>query len=148
MRVFQILSAIILSFTFFGCQNEEAQQARGFALPGGGDADRGQEAFVELKCYTCHEVDGLEDELPRPTADPVVGVTLGGVSSREPADGELLTSMLNPNHSIYPAGEEERVMSGDESRMADYTDVMTVRQMLDLIAFLHDRYRTVEEHAE
>jgi len=26
--------------------------------------------------------------------------------------------------------------------MADYSDVMTVRQLVDLVAFLHSRYQT------
>lgn len=129
-----------------GCQptaEQEARSSRGFELPGG-DAARGQEAFVELRCTTCHEVDGLEDELPRPTATPVVGVKLGGLAMREPSDGELLTSVINPNAHLYPETEQQNVTSGGESRMANYADVMTVQQMLDLVAFLHDRYRTAE----
>ena len=129
-----------------GCsptQEEEARSPRGFALPEG-DVQRGQEAFVDLRCTTCHEVDGLEDELPRPTATPVTGVKIGGLAMREPTDGELLTSIINPNHRLYPETEQQNVTSGGESRMADLTSVMTVEQMLDLVAFLHDRYRTAE----
>ena len=130
-----------------GCQPDVSPEARGFALPEGGDPARGQEAFVDLRCTSCHEVDGLEDVLPRPTAVPAVGVKLGGLAMREPTDGELVTSIINPSHRLYPAGEEERITSGDQSRMANLNEVMTVQQLLDLVAFLHERYRTAEESA-
>ena len=120
---------------------EQSKSARGFTLPDG-DAERGREAFVALRCTACHEVAGLEDELPRPTANPQTGVKLGGLAMREPADGELVTSIVSPSHQIYPAGEEGRVLSGEGSRMADMNGVMTVQQLIDLVAFLHERYET------
>ena len=147
MRFRGIITSVVMAGLFAagllsGCQ--ETGPSRGFALPAG-DPAAGQQAFVDLKCYTCHEVEGLEDELPRPTATPVVGVTLGGVASREPMDGELLTSILNPSHEIYPAGVEEEITSGGESRMANYNDVITAQQLIDLVAFFHERYVTVED---
>jgi hypothetical protein len=99
---------------------------------------------VDLKCFTCHEVAGLEDELPRPTATPVVDVKLGGLAMREPADGELVSAIINPSHEIYPAGEKDRVTrESGGSRMANLNEVMTVQQLIDLVAFLHERYETV-----
>jgi hypothetical protein len=107
-----------------------------------GDVEQGRQAFVDLKCYTCHEVAGLERELPSPTATPVTDVKLGGVAMREPTDGELVTSIINPPHELYPGGEEERITSGGVSRMANYNEVITMQQLIDLAAFLHDRYET------
>ena len=147
MRVYGFFMVIGIAMGFLGCASEERTEARGFALPEG-DVQRGQEAFTELRCHTCHEVEGLEDELPRPTATPVTGVKLGGLAMREPTDGELLTSIVNPSHRIYPAGEEERVTSGEGSRMANLNDVMTVQQMIDLVAFLHDRYETTPQESD
>jgi hypothetical protein len=83
-----------------------------------GDADRGREAVVVLRCSSCHEVSGLERDLPAPVATPVTGVKLGGLAMREPTDGELVSSIVNPSHQLYPAGEEERIKSGEGSRMA------------------------------
>lgn len=122
----------------------QTQSARGFALLKG-DAASGRQAFEDLKCFICHEVAGLEDELPRPAATPVVDVKLGGLAMREPEDGELVSAIINPSHQIYPGGEKERVMSGGGSRMANLNEAMTVQQLIDLVAFLHERYRTVEE---
>ncbi|HSF15973.1 MAG TPA: c-type cytochrome [Vicinamibacteria bacterium] len=136
------IAVLILMGALSGCQ--ETGAPRGFALPEG-DAQQGRVAFEELKCFTCHEVAGLEDDLPRPTATPVVDVKLGGLAMREPTDGELLTSIANPSHSIYPAGEKERIVSGEGSRMANLNEVMTVQQLIDLVAFLHERYTTTEQ---
>jgi hypothetical protein len=123
---------------------EEENSERGFELPDG-DAARGREAFVTLRCTACHEVEGLEDELPRPVATPDTGVKLGGLAMREPSDGELLTSIVNPSHQLYPAGEEERMVSGEGSRMANLNEAMTVQHLIDLVAFLHERYETKSE---
>lgn len=139
--LYRSLSAILLSCLFYGCQ--ETGPPRGFALPEG-DVERGREAFVELRCHTCHVVAGLEDELPRPTASPMVGVTLGGIAMREPTDGELVSSIINPTHELYPAGEPASITSGGESRMANYNELLTIQQLIDLVSFLHDRYQTTD----
>jgi hypothetical protein len=133
---------LILFGLLWGCGGPRAAEpARGFALPVG-DVAAGQKAFTDLKCYTCHEVVGLENELPRPTADPQVDVPLGGLAMREPTDGELVTAIVNAPHELYPGGEEKRITSDGGSRMANYNEVITAQQMIDLVAFLHDRYET------
>ena len=128
------------------CDHEE-KSARGFELPDG-DPDRGREAFVELRCHSCHEVAGLEDELPRPVATPSTGVQLGGLAMRAPSDGELVTSIVNPSRHLYPAGEEERIASGSGSRMANLNESMSVQALIDIVAFLHQRYETVKSKQE
>jgi len=132
----RLLAAIALvSIALVMCAPPERSPS-GFRLPDG-DAARGQEAFVNLKCNACHPVQGLN--LPAPIADPPVPVVLGGGVDYQPTDGKFVTSIINPSHKVgrYPA---ELVESGGESRMADYSDVMTVRQLTDLVAFLHSRY--------
>ena len=113
------------------------KSASGFRLPDG-DVELGEEAFLELKCNACHEVQGLD--LPPPVADPPVPVALEGKVDYQPADGRFVTSIINPSHKLTPGDPEELIKSGSESRMADYSDVMTVRQLVDLVAFLHSRY--------
>jgi len=140
--------ALVSAALAFGCQagsEEQARSSRGFALPQG-DVEAGQKAVVDLRCTTCHEVHGLEDELPRPTATPIVGVTLGGLAMREPTDGELITSIINPSHHVNTPNEQQNVTSGSESRMAaaNLNESMTVQQLLDIVAFLHDRYETAQ----
>jgi mono/diheme cytochrome c family protein len=114
-----------------GCEAPH-KSARGFHLPEG-DPVRGRAAFVELRCSSCHSVDGVD--LPRPVADPPLPFVLGDASASGFTDGELVTAILDPSHDITqasPAG----VQSGRLSRMGDFNEAMTVRQLVDLVAFL------------
>jgi hypothetical protein len=109
----------------------------GFRLPQG-DAARGRVAFSELQCHACHQVAGVD--LPAPTADPVVPVKLGGVVPAYRTDGELVTAIIHPSHRVTRRHDESAVRSGGLSRMGDFTEAMTVRQLVDLVAFLQSEY--------
>lgn len=78
--------------------------------------------------------------MPEPVADPPVPVTLGGPVSRVVTDGELLTSIVNPSHKVTRSRLKELVATGGESRMADYTEIMTAKELIDIVAFLHTIY--------
>lgn len=132
MQLRFLVPLALAALTVFACSAPERSPA-GFRLPEG-DVERGREAFVELKCNACHQVRGVD--LPGPVADPPVPAVLGGAAASQPTDGKFVTSIINPSHDVgrYP---EELVKSGDQSRMADYSDVMTVRQLVDIVAFLH-----------
>jgi L-cysteine S-thiosulfotransferase len=121
-----------------GCQGPRS--AAGFRLPPG-DAQRGQAAFLELKCNECHRVAGLA--LPGPLADPPGPVVLGGMINRVKTDGELVTSIINPSHRIVDGYPRALTRKGAGSRMPAYGDAMSVGQMTDLVAFLQSRYEYV-----
>jgi len=108
-----------------------------FMLPPG-DAVRGQEAFVALRCYACHRVQGAT--LPAPVATPPVPITLGAAPSSW-TDAGLVTSIIAPSHAIARPEYGENVATGGLSRMGDFTSVMTVRQLVDLVAFLRKHER-------
>jgi hypothetical protein len=111
----------------------------GFSLPEG-NVERGHALFTELGCHSCHTMDGMvllrePDGLTQPVA-------LGGETLRVRTDGELVTAIINPSHALargYPAAV---VSDGGRSRMGSYNQALTVRQHIDLVAFLHTRYRT------
>jgi mono/diheme cytochrome c family protein len=128
-------TALVLA-TVVACGPPE-KSASGFRLPDG-DVERGKEAFVELRCNACHTVKGLD--LPAPVADPPVPVALGGLVNYQPTDGRFVTAIIHPDHELASGYPKELILSGMESRMADYSDVMTVRDLVDLVAFLHSRY--------
>jgi hypothetical protein len=113
------------------------RSSSGFRLPAG-DAARGRAVFVEMRCHTCHEVAGTE--LPKPVAEPAVPVRLGGVVPAYRTDGELVTAIINPSHRITGGEDERLVTSGKLSRMGDFSEAMTVRQLVDVVAFLQSRY--------
>ncbi len=138
MRRLWLLGVALLA-AFAACL-AKPEPSVGFRLPDG-DPARGQEAFVQLKCYACHRVVGLE--LPEPVVEPPVPVDLGGEIPKAYTSGELMTSIINPSHKIVPGHEPESVRRGNGSRMADLSEAMTVQQMIDLVAFLRSRYEVV-----
>lgn len=117
------------------------RSAAGFRLPQG-EIARGQAAFVELRCTACHTVSGLD--LPSPVAEPAVPVVLGGAILNQKTDGELVTSIINPSHKLASGYRKVSVQSGGLSRMGDFSEALTVRQLVDIVAFLHGRYRVVQ----
>lgn len=133
-----VLAGAVALAALAGCGSRHS--GAGLRLPDG-DPARGQEVFVTMKCHTCHRV--AEVDLPAPTANPPVPVVLGGEVPHIKTDGELLTSIINPSHRIPKDYKPEFVKIGDQSRMPDYGDVMSVRQAVDLIAFLQMHYKVV-----
>jgi len=114
----------------------------GFRLPDG-DATRGREAFVALRCNACHHVAGLD--LPRQGAG-AADVALGGQTIRVKTYGELVTAIINPSHRIAPGYPESRVTTSDGQSLmalAYLNEVMTVQQLIDLVAFLQSSYEVV-----
>ena len=109
----------------------------GFSLPDG-DAMRGRAAFVELRCNACHEVTGQDLGY---RGGPV-HVVLGGKTTRIRTQGELTTSIINPSHRLAPRYAEDQVAVNGQSLMsaAYLNDVMTVQQLIDLVAFLQSTY--------
>lgn len=113
-----------------------------FVLPEG-DAAAGKALFVSYGCIGCHTIPNTD--LPEPEADGPVRVIIGGRVSRVKTYPELVTSIVNPSHRIsaryYRADE---VSQDGESLMAAYNDVMTVTELINLVAFLESRYEAFE----
>ena len=103
-------------------------------LPRGRAAD-GRVVFVELRCAACHRVES-DSDLPAPVSDSP-GPDLG---ARQVARGpsHLAASIVTPSHeiSLDPNDEILHDVAGLTSPMGDYSRAMTVRQLVDLIAYL------------
>jgi mono/diheme cytochrome c family protein len=107
--------------------------------PAPGDPAHGREVFLEMRCFACHRVAG--EDLPAPVAQPAVPVVLGGRITHALPDGALADAIANPSHHVR--WTEPGVPSGALSRMPDYTDVLTVRELSDLVAYLQTRYDVI-----
>ena len=130
--------ALVLCILAFASNCISRHSPVGFRLPESGDIEMGRTAFVELECYRCHSVVG--EDLP-PTMGSTVPLILGGSVGRLKTDGYLVTSIIHPSHK-FPSGlAEGQVAIEGESRMPDYTRGMTVRQLIDIVAFLQFTYR-------
>ena len=137
MRAQIIAGAMILLATLTACSGGK-QSPLGFSLPEG-DANAGKEAFVSLQCNACHstpDVEQLEDALPGD-----ITVSLGGDVSRIKTHANLVTSVINPSHRISKANPPEMVAVGDISRMPNYNGLMTVEQLIDVVAYLQPHYK-------
>lgn len=102
-----------------------------FLMPPG-DAAGGRAAFVAMKCFTCHEIKG--EEFPQADKKPGdVGPELTGMGQHHPAE-YFAESIVNPNRVIV---QGPGYTSADgSSKMPEYADSMTVRQFIDLVAYL------------
>ena len=108
-----------------------------------GDPARGREAFVAMECFACHAVGG--EDFPKTSKraqEP--GPELTGMGEHHPAE-YFAESILNPNRVIV----EGPGYTGTDglSKMPDYSDVMTVRQLVDVVAYLRSlKGGTTHEH--
>ena len=118
------------------------RSGRGLRLPDG-DVARGELAFRELGCPTCHDVAGGPVFPEAAGREPLV--TLGGEVSRVETYGELVTSVVNPSHEISRRYPKDRVSDGDVSKMRNFNEQMTVAQLIDLVAFLQSKYEVRPE---
>ena len=141
MRILTLASAALLAAAAAGC-GPAHKSARGFHLPDG-DPARGRQALVELRCTACHTVYG-ETDLPAPVADPPVPVQLGGVVTGVRTDGALTASIVQPSHRIRNGDVPGQVRSQGLSRMGDFSEAMTVRQLVDIVAYLQTRYEVLD----
>lgn len=134
----RILATVCCAALLQGCA---AEVGPGFHLPQG-DAARGREAFIALHCQSCHFVAG---EGP-PLSGPVAGSEgLGGDTTRVRTYGDLVTSIVNPSHEVAGDFVVERRGEKPESPMAAayLNDVVTVQQLVDIVAFLERAYNVV-----
>jgi hypothetical protein len=116
-----------------GCASDNNE----FTLPPG-DAERGQAAFLKFRCYDCHRVHGVD--LPPGEEPDQVMVELGGEVDTLGKYGDLVTAIVNPSHRLAKGYDASLVANEGKSRMTVYNDVMTVSQLVDIVAFLQAHY--------
>jgi hypothetical protein len=136
-----LLRLLALAVSAAALQACAAQWGRGVHLPQG-DAVKGREAYVALRCHACHEIEGFDP----PT--PIVATTrilLGGQTARIRTYDDLLTSIANPSHRLARGYPPEAVAVDGVSPMSliRLNEVMTVQQLVDLAAFLQTEYEVV-----
>lgn len=111
-----------------------------------GDIDEGRQAFVDLQCHQCHSIAGVS--LPVLAGAPPPILELGGETLVVKSYAELLTSIINPNHRISERYRDQQLLEAVlplESPMPlPHIENMTVRQLIDLVAFLDSRYLLME----
>ena len=95
-----------------------------------GDPTRGRGAFVKLECFACHEVRGERFPAPDPGK---VGPELSSMAPLHPAE-YFAEAIINPN-AVVEEGRGYRAPDG-KSKMPSYNDLVTVQEVIDLVAYL------------
>ncbi len=111
-----------------------------------GSIDAGRQAFIDHQCHRCHSVAGVR--LPELAGAPPPILELGGETSAVKSYAELVTSIINPNHVISERYREQlrldAIVPLNSPMPTPQLDNMTVRQLIDIVAFLDSRYTLVE----
>ena len=122
----------------------DKQSGTGLYLPKG-NIDNGKQAFIDLGCTWCHSVKGIE--LPALADEPPpFNIQLGGQVFRVKTYGELVTSIINPDHVISSQNRQilEKLATDKntqvKSLMPSFNDRMTVTELVDLVTFLDSHY--------
>jgi mono/diheme cytochrome c family protein len=123
------VAAVLIVLLAAAC---DSRSGAGFRLPDG-DVERGRVAFAELGCNTCHRIEGADPTYVPPGA---ANLTLGGKTTWVKTYGELVTAIVNPSHRITPRYPAYQVATRRSLMALAYlNDVMTVQQLIDLVAF-------------
>ena len=136
-----ILMLVITFIMLLACQKE----SRGFVLPQG-DIAAGKLFFTSLYCNDCHSIGDIAWTGPGDYKNPEI--KLGGEVTTLKTYGELVSSVINPSHKISQKTltDEQLVTPAGGSKMEArcYNDVMTVQQLVDIVAFLQSNYKLVQ----
>ncbi|HXH13337.1 MAG TPA: c-type cytochrome [Alphaproteobacteria bacterium] len=94
-----------------------------------GDAPKGREVFEKLECYRCHEVKGEAF----PAASDAIGPELSMMAPLHDAE-YFAEAIINPT-AVIEAGKGYEAEDGT-SKMPSYNDLVTVHEVIDLVAYL------------
>lgn len=105
-----------------------------FTLPQG-DPVEGRKVYVELECYKCHEING-ESFPDLADTEGRSGPELSQMAASHPVEF-FAESIVNPNAVIDSEDKEKGYVTKEgRSKMPDYGDVLTVRQLVDLATYV------------
>ncbi|MEO1262502.1 MAG: cytochrome C [Bacteroidota bacterium] len=128
LPVFIILLGLAL---IYGCQ----QQSQGFTLPPGG-LEEGKLAFSTVGCDKCHSVGQIEWK----GNNEDVHIRLGGKVASLKSYGELVTSIIHPNHKVARKHKDVAMDKMGISKMENFNQSMTVQELVDIVTFLQSEY--------
>ena len=109
----------------------------GFTLPDG-DPEKGKDHYITFQCNACHS----NSQVPQLSGADAAGsaIEIGGETTRVRTYGELVTSIINPSHRVARRSSANMADDSGQSKMVNYNDVMTVSQLIDLVAFVQSSY--------
>lgn len=133
------VAGLILAGALTSCSGDPSSEDV-FSLPEG-NAEQGKRLFADLGCNGCHVIPGID--LPEPEGPRQLEIVLGGKTTRVRSEAYLVTSIINPSHKLPTNYPLAMVSRAGESRMPVYNDVITVTDLVDLVAFLYPTFKVV-----
>jgi hypothetical protein len=113
-----------------------------------GDIAAGRQAFIDHRCHQCHSIAG--ERLPALAGADAPMLELGGPTTIVRSYGDLMTSVINPNHRISEKYRDQLLLNAvvplDSPMPMPHIDTMTVRQLIDLVSFLDSKYQLIEDY--
>jgi mono/diheme cytochrome c family protein len=94
-----------------------------------GDSVKGRDVFLRLECYSCHEVRG--EMFPAPSG--TVGPELSAMGPLHDA-AYFAEAIINPD-AMVERGKGYEAADGS-SKMPSYNDLVTVQEVIDVVAYL------------
>jgi len=108
-----------------------------------GDIVAGRQAFLDHRCHQCHSI--ADDRLPQLAGAGRPILELGGPTTMVRSYADLTTSIINPNHAISEPYRDRLLLNTelplDSPMPTPSIDTMTVRQLIDIVAFLDSKYQ-------
>lgn len=141
-RVVSLIGSLVAAALVAGCAYTPI-----FGFPvEQGDIDAGRQAFIDHQCHQCHSVAGVRFPTLAGAQAPLL--ELGGETVYVKSYADIMTSIINPDHRISERYRDEQVLRGtipvDTPMPTPQIDNMTVRQLIDLVAFLDSRYELID----
>jgi mono/diheme cytochrome c family protein len=94
-----------------------------------GDPVKGREVFVKLECYSCHEVTGETFPVPSEAVGPELSM-MAPLHDKE----YFAEAIIHPN-AVIQKGRGYEATDGS-SKMPSYNDLLTVQELIDLVAYV------------
>lgn len=110
---------------------EVAEASPEIKLPEG-DSEEGRYAYEDMKCYQCHKIEAETFPVPK-EQEGGVGPDLTDIGSIQ-TPWYLFQSIMDPN-AVIVQGEGYTGVD-EKSLMPEYHDTMTLRQIVDMVAYL------------
>lgn len=122
---------VIFIVVLMNASNVFAKDSQFLTLPEGNPIE-GRQTFKDLKCNSCHRISS-DIEMAGPVAK--AGAPDLGIKQSRYRPSYLADSIVFPSHVVLtPEGRFDHFAKS--SRMGDFSDTLTVRQLADIVAYL------------
>ena len=143
-KAWSVILALASSSLIAGCASGAL-----FGFPADqGDIVAGRQAFIDHRCHQCHSI--ADERLPALAGADRPIFELGGETTMIRSYADLTTSIINPNHAVSERYRDQELLLNTQIPLESpmpmpNIDTMSVRQLIDIVAFLDSKYQLIVE---